>query len=79
MVSTATDHKCSGETGPRIGFIQSPNWPGFYPANVECTWKITTEKGRRILIVIPEIQLISSTSGRCEDTLVMRKSGQKII
>lgn len=73
-ITECKNHKCSGETGPRIGFIQSPNWPGLYPANVECTWKITTEKGRRILIVIPEIQLASSAPGRCEDTLVMRKS-----
>jgi hypothetical protein len=66
------DRTCVGQTDGQQGFIQSPNWPGPYPANVECTWKITPEKGRRILIVIPEIHIVAED--RCRDTLVMRKS-----
>jgi len=56
------------------GYIQSPNWPGLYPANVECTWRITPERGRRILVVIPEIFI--AAEDRCQDSLVMRKSGR---
>jgi hypothetical protein len=56
------------------GFIQSPNWPGDYPANTECTWTISPSKGRRILVVIPEISLVAQD--RCGDSLVMRKAGE---
>lgn len=56
------------------GFIQTPNWPGEYPINSQCVWDIHPPKGRRILIVIPEIYLESRD--RCGDSLVMRKSGK---
>jgi hypothetical protein len=68
------DHQCGGEIGAYQGFIQTPNWPGDYPADIECTWTITPKKGRRILVVIPEIFL--ATSDECSDYLVMRKSGK---
>lgn len=73
MTIVLTDHKCGGYIGLHQGFIQSPNWPGAYPANVECTWTIKPAKGRRILIVIPEI--FFPVQDGCGDNLVMRKSG----
>lgn len=66
------ERTCGGKTDGEHGFIQSPNWPGLYPSNIECTWKITPEKGRRILVVVPEIHLASED--KCKDSLVMRKS-----
>ena len=68
-----SERTCSGKTDGEQGFIQSPNWPGLYPSNIECTWKITPEKGRRILVVVPEIYLAGQD--KCRDSLVMRKSG----
>ena len=56
------------------GYIETPNWPGEYPINANCVWHIEPPKGRRILIVIPEIGLESGN--RCGDRLVMRKSGK---
>ncbi|KAK2183706.1 hypothetical protein NP493_299g03061 [Ridgeia piscesae] len=70
--SDCKDHKCGGYIGLHQGFIQSPNWPGEYPANVECTWTIKPAKGRRVLIVIPEI--FFPVQDGCGDSLVMRKS-----
>jgi len=70
----AADRTCIGETGGQHGYIQSPNWPGLYPANVECTWRITPERGRHILVVIPEIFI--AAEDKCRDSLVMRKSGK---
>jgi len=74
------DRECRGETSGRIGFIESPNWPGHYPPNVDCVWKITAEKGRRILIIVPEIRLADPSEDgghdECKDSLVMRKSGK---
>uniref|UniRef100_A0A671SMZ0 Signal peptide, CUB and EGF-like domain-containing protein 2 n=1 Tax=Sinocyclocheilus anshuiensis TaxID=1608454 RepID=A0A671SMZ0_9TELE len=63
---------CRGELGEFTGYIESPNYPGNYPANIECTWTITPPPKRRILIVVPEIYL--PIEDECGDYLVMRKS-----
>jgi hypothetical protein len=73
-LSLLSDTQCGGEIGDFQGYIQSPNWPGDYPNNVECTWRISPQKGRRILVIIPEIFL--SSRDKCGDKLVMRKSRQ---
>ncbi|GAB1292544.1 Signal peptide, CUB and EGF-like domain-containing protein 2 [Apodemus speciosus] len=51
------NRKCGGELGDFTGYIESPNYPGNYPANSECTWIINPPPKRRILIVVPEIFL----------------------
>lgn len=55
-----------------MGYIESPNYPGNYPANVECIWNINPPSKRKILIVVPEIFLPSEDE--CGDVLVMRKN-----
>uniref|UniRef100_A0A8C2X9P8 Signal peptide, CUB domain, EGF-like 2 n=1 Tax=Cyclopterus lumpus TaxID=8103 RepID=A0A8C2X9P8_CYCLU len=66
------NRQCGGQLGDFTGFIESPNYPGNYPANVECTWTINPPPKRRILIVVPEIFL--PIEDECGDYLVMRKS-----
>lgn len=66
------DRQCGGELGEFMGYIESPNYPGNYPANVECTWNINPPSKRKILIVVPEIFLPSEDE--CGDVLVMRKN-----
>uniref|UniRef100_A0A8C6KUY7 Signal peptide, CUB and EGF-like domain-containing protein 2 n=1 Tax=Nothobranchius furzeri TaxID=105023 RepID=A0A8C6KUY7_NOTFU len=66
------NRQCGGELGDFTGFIESPNFPGNYPANIECTWTINPPPKRRILIVVPEIYL--PIEDECGDYLVMRKS-----
>ncbi|XP_039206167.1 signal peptide, CUB and EGF-like domain-containing protein 2 isoform X3 [Crotalus tigris] len=66
------DRHCGGELGEFTGYIESPNYPGNYPANIECTWTINPPPKRRILIVVPEIFL--PIEDECGDYLVMRKS-----
>lgn len=66
------DRQCGGELGEYTGYIESPNYPGNYPANVECTWNINPPPKRKILIVVPEIFLPSEDE--CGDVLVMRKN-----
>ncbi|XP_058164888.1 signal peptide, CUB and EGF-like domain-containing protein 1 isoform X2 [Dasypus novemcinctus] len=63
---------CGGELGDYTGYIESPNYPGDYPANAECVWHIAPPPKRRILIVVPEIFL--PIEDECGDVLVMRKS-----
>lgn len=69
-----SDRECGGEIGEFIGYIESPNYPGNYPANVECIWTINPPHKRKILIVVPEIFLPSEDE--CGDVLVMRKNGK---
>lgn len=69
-----TDQHCGGELGDYTGYIESPNYPGDYPANAECVWHIAPPPKRRILIVVPEIFL--PIEDECGDVLVMRKSGR---
>ncbi|XP_063064631.1 signal peptide, CUB and EGF-like domain-containing protein 3 isoform X3 [Engraulis encrasicolus] len=71
-VSHCKNRECGGEMGEFIGYIESPNYPGNYPANVECTWNINPPQKRKILVVVPEIFLPSEDE--CGDVLVMRKN-----
>lgn len=71
-LSCLADRQCGGELGEYTGYIESPNYPGNYPANVECTWNINPPPKRKILIVVPEIFLPSEDE--CGDVLVMRKN-----
>lgn len=58
--------------GEFTGYIESPNYPGNYPANVECIWNINPPSKRKILIVVPEI--FPPSEDECGDVLVMRKN-----
>ncbi|KAM9015107.1 signal peptide, CUB and EGF-like domain-containing protein 2 isoform 4-T4 [Ara ararauna] len=71
-VTQCKNRQCGGELGDYTGYIESPNYPGDYPANTECTWNINPPPKRRILIVVPEIFL--PIEDECGDFLVMRKS-----
>lgn len=72
LLGMATDRQCGGELGEFTGYIESPNYPGNYPAGVECVWNINPPPKRKILIVVPEIFLPSEDE--CGDVLVMRKN-----
>ncbi|XP_072915247.1 signal peptide, CUB and EGF-like domain-containing protein 1 isoform X3 [Hemitrygon akajei] len=71
-VTQCKNQQCGGDLGDYTGFIESPNYPGDYPSNVECVWNINPPPKRRILIVVPEIFL--PMEDECGDVLVMRKS-----
>ncbi|KAG8517929.1 Signal peptide, CUB and EGF-like domain-containing protein 1 [Galemys pyrenaicus] len=71
-VTHCKNQHCGGELGDYTGYIESPNYPGDYPANAECVWHISPPPKRRILIVVPEIFL--PIEDECGDVLVMRKS-----
>ncbi|XP_048401761.1 signal peptide, CUB and EGF-like domain-containing protein 2 isoform X5 [Stegostoma tigrinum] len=71
-ITQCKNRQCGGELGDYTGYIESPNYPGDYPANVECTWNLSPPPKRRILIVVPEIFL--PVDDECGDYLVMRKS-----
>ncbi len=66
------DQTCRGVIGDDMGYIESPNWPGEYPANSECIWQISPPKRRRVIVVVSQIFLPKEDD--CGDILVMRKS-----
>lgn len=68
------DRRCGQHMGDFFGVLESPNYPGDYPINIECVWKIRPEKRRRILIIIPKIEL--GDEEECGDTIIMRKSSK---
>nr|CAD7439434.1 unnamed protein product [Timema bartmani] len=62
---------CSSYIHDLQGFIESPNFPGEYPNNVECTWIMKPPKGRRLLFIVAHVDLAGD---KCQDFLVMRKN-----
>jgi len=51
----------------RRGFLRSPNWPGEYPAGVDCEWTIGAERGRQILVVVSRVELAAGDTSRTTD------------
>lgn len=39
------------------GELSSPNFPDPYPTNVECTWMIRVERGKRILLTFMDVDM----------------------
>ncbi|XP_071809582.1 signal peptide, CUB and EGF-like domain-containing protein 2 isoform X4 [Asterias amurensis] len=70
--SECKDRKCGGVIGDYMGYIESPNYPGNYPAGMECVWKVAAPKGRKIIVVVPEVFL--PVEDNCGDQIVMRKT-----
>ncbi|GLG97770.1 Vitellogenin receptor [Gryllus bimaculatus] len=63
--------KCESYMSELSGFIESPNFPGDYPSNADCSWILKPPKRRRLLIIVSELHLAGE---KCQDSLMMRKS-----
>ncbi|XP_038053869.1 signal peptide, CUB and EGF-like domain-containing protein 1 isoform X4 [Patiria miniata] len=66
------DRRCGGVIGDYVGYIESPNYPGDYPSGMECVWRVAAPKGRKIIVVVPEVFLPEEDN--CGDEIVMRKT-----
>lgn len=53
---------CGGDLNVPSGSILSPGFPGKYPADTICYWKITTDIGKLIEITIHEMDMESSVN-----------------
>ncbi|KAF4517156.1 hypothetical protein B566_EDAN006455, partial [Ephemera danica] len=69
---TVKGTKCGSVMSELQGYVESPNYPGDYPGGTDCSWIIRPGKGRRLLIIVPELALADNE--KCGDQLVMRKS-----
>eukprot|EP00057_Strongylocentrotus_purpuratus_P009497 XP_011663971.1 PREDICTED: signal peptide, CUB and EGF-like domain-containing protein 1 isoform X8 [Strongylocentrotus purpuratus] len=66
------DTTCRAQIGQYVGYIETPNFPGDYPANVDCTWHIKPPRGRKVIFVVSEIFL--RKEDQCGDIVVIRKT-----
>ncbi|XP_066508153.1 CUB domain-containing protein 2-like [Hoplias malabaricus] len=49
--------KCGGILSATSGNISSPNFPGLYPYNVECSWLIVVSEGSSVLLTFQHFEL----------------------
>ena len=63
--------KCPFYTKDGLGILESPNFPGEYPAGSECHWRVRPGKNKRVLVIISNIEL----DEHCGDLLSIRKTG----
>ncbi|XP_078582053.1 cubilin-like isoform X2 [Branchiostoma floridae x Branchiostoma japonicum] len=61
---TAVQGGCGGNFSTPSGMIQSPNYPEVYPHNSDCTWTITVEQGKIIVLTFDSFLIESHSSCR---------------
>lgn len=49
--------KCGGILSASSGNVSSPNFPGLYPYNTECTWLIVVSEGSSVLLTFNHFEL----------------------
>ena len=67
--------KCPFYTKDGLGILESPNFPGEYPAGAECHWRVRPGRNKRVLVIISNIELDEN----CGDVLTIRKTGESVI
>ncbi|XP_067930809.1 cubilin-like [Watersipora subatra] len=58
----ASVESCGGEMTAPTGVIQSPNYPGYYAHDRQCTWLITAPEGRRVTITFDAFDIEAHSS-----------------
>lgn len=48
---------CGGHYSSSIGFIRSPNYPGYYPSMKDCVWVIEAKNRHRIILTVNHFEL----------------------
>ena len=64
---------CGQDKQDETGVIESPNFPGNYPHNRNCEWRITLQNGRQVLLNVTSFN-IELDSGCEYDYLEIRYS-----
>jgi hypothetical protein len=48
---------CGGEFEANYGTLQTPNYPGPYPQNTECMWKIAVDWDKSVELTITDLDM----------------------
>ena len=56
--------ECGGNIIRASGSISSPNYPGIYKSNTDCTWFITVPRGQRIKFTVDNMDIEQETNCR---------------
>ncbi|NWV12737.1 DMBT1 protein, partial [Ptilonorhynchus violaceus] len=52
---------CGGSISNSSGMLQSPNYPGSYPNNIDCVWEIQVKNNFRVTLTFRDIAMQSGT------------------
>ncbi|XP_061772052.1 discoidin, CUB and LCCL domain-containing protein 1 isoform X2 [Nerophis ophidion] len=61
--------------GPESGTLASQNYPGTYPSNTWCQWKLRVPEGRTLLLFFGDFNIESSTGCNNGSLIIVDKSG----
>ncbi|XP_001377380.2 cubilin [Monodelphis domestica] len=66
---------CLEDHTTQYGMIQSPNFPGNYPNNIDCIYRITVETGHQIALHFTNFSLDAAVGTSCIEDYVEIKDG----
>ncbi|XP_043926958.1 procollagen C-endopeptidase enhancer 2 [Protopterus annectens] len=71
---------CGGNVTGDSGYIGSEGYPGVYPSNSKCTWKITVPEGKVVVLLFRVLDLESDTLCRYDyvDVYSGHTNGQRL-
>jgi len=64
---------CVHRSTPGLAIVESPNYPGEFPAKTSCHWKVQPGHQGSLLIILPSLSL----PPHCSHTLSVRKTDRK--
>ncbi|XP_005798560.1 discoidin, CUB and LCCL domain-containing protein 1-like isoform X1 [Xiphophorus maculatus] len=63
--------------GTESGTIASPNYPGTYPSNAWCKWRLRVQEGRTLRLLFGDFDIESSPGCRNGSIVITGKSGER--
>ncbi|XP_007559635.2 discoidin, CUB and LCCL domain-containing protein 1 isoform X1 [Poecilia formosa] len=63
--------------GTESGTISSPNYPGTYPSNAWCKWRLRVQEGRTLRLLFGDFDIESSPGCRNGSIVITGKSGER--
>ncbi|KAM4735953.1 discoidin, CUB and LCCL domain-containing protein 1 isoform 2-T2 [Anableps anableps] len=63
--------------GTESGTLASPNYPGTYPSNAWCKWRLRVQEGRTLRLLFGDFDIESSPGCRNGSIVISGKSGER--